>query len=468
MSCSWAFFADCRLQTADRQRQPFGILPFIKRVRPPGKRKWPFPVTFLIFIPMKMLRFSILSPRTFFLLFLVSVFTACDLFHFNTLNPYNDTVSDHLKKYSVKKIQIVVPSADSIYPGSTFSFGVIAETRSKKELKTRGSLNGFVNWSSYLVQVDGGYFENGMITVNPDPRRTDGHLKITVTPFEFPELKQELIVPISYKRKFIANCKGHNGVGGYNGLSGDDLKKLDTLHKHRASQPYDGQAGTDGERGADGCIADVFVKSITVSGKQLMDVLVINHCNNEHLVYRIDPDGGSLLVNVSGGDGGNGGRGGDGGRGIDGAGADYKVQPYPIVPLPDSLGDPKFYHYNGSYYYMDLQMDSTKDPSGNGGPGGIGGNGGNGGIGGNGGVTVIHLDSSAVQWKDKIVVDNSGGKAGIPGKGGWAGKGGRHAYGMMTKHDGDNGYIGAPGIKGKKGEPGSPAEYRVETVKMAW
>jgi hypothetical protein len=419
---------------------------------------------------MKTLRFQGHSPRAIYLLLFVLTFAAsCDLLRFDTINPYNDLTSDHLQKYTVKKIELVVPPADSVYPGSVFSFGVIAKTRTKKELKTRGLLNGFVNWNSYLVKVDGGYFEDGKITVNADPRRTDGNLKITVTPFEFPDLKQELIVPISYRKKFIANCKGHNGSGGFNGLSGDELKLLDTLKKHNPSEPYTGQAGTDGERGADGCVADVFVKSEIVSGKKMMNVLVINHCNNEHLVYRIDPDGGSLFVDVSGGDGGNGGNGGDGGRGIDGIGASYlgdNVQP--LTPLPDSMDDPRFYHYNGSYYFLDLKTDPSKDPSGNGGDGGIGGNGGNGGYGGNGGVAVIHLDSSAVQWKDKIIVNNNGGKPGIPGRGGWAGKGGRHAYGMMSKHDGDNGYIGAVGIKGKKGEKGSPAEWRIETVKMAW
>ena len=98
----------------------------------------------------------------------------------------------------------------------------------------------------------------------------------------------------------------------------------------------------------------------------------------------------------------------------------------------------------------------------------MGGNGGNGGYGGNGGVVVIHLDSSAAAWRNKILINNSGGKGGKPGTGGWAGGGGRRAYGMISKHDGDPGYIGAEGKKGKTGELGSAPVYRIEKVKMAW
>lgn len=406
--------------------------------------------------------------RAFFLLFFVlAIVPSCELLRLDTLNPYNDLTSDHLQKYRVKKIRIVIPDSAVVYPGATFPLGVIAETR-QKDLKTRGFCNGFVNWNSYLVKVEGGYFEDGIITVNPDPRFAGDSLKITVTPFEFPELKQQLKLALTYKRKYMANCKGHNGLGGINGLSGNELKRMDTTGNHPANQPYKGQTGTDGERGADGCIADVFVKSMTVADKKLMNVLVINHCNNDHFVFWIDPDGGSLLVDVSGGDGGNGGSGGDGGKGIDGAGASYlgDVEAY-NPPLPQGSDDPKYYH-NGYFYYVDLSVDSTKNPGGNGGDGGVGGNGGNGGYGGNGGVVVIHLDSSAAAWKNKILINNSGGKGGKPGMGGWAGGGGRHAYGMINKHDGDPGYIGAEGKKGKNGELGSAPVYRIEKVKMAW
>jgi hypothetical protein len=320
-----------------------------------------------------------------------------------------------------------------------------------------------VNWNSYAVRVQGGTFENGIVTVNNDPRNTGNPFKIFAYPYYYPGVKNEITLPLSYKAKFVANCKGQNGADGANGLAGGavDSLKYPPVYKSRR-----GEKGGDGGAASDGCLADVYVKAMNVSGKELMNVLVINHCDASRSVFWIDPDGGSLLVDVSGGDGGKGGNGGDGERGMDGAGvSNFWTQPLPHYA--ETVDDPRWYH-NGYYYFVDLAMDSTKNPSGNGTNGGIGGNGGRGGDGGNGGVAIIHLDSSAVQWQNKISIDNSAGKAGKPGIGGFAGKGGSAAYGMQTKVDGKNGYIGAEGFKGRNGKRGSPAIYKVEKIGMTW
>ncbi len=391
---------------------------------------------------------------------------ACKIFHFNHINPYNDFTSDQLHNYEVSKIKIITNDSLILFPGTSFSIGIIAETPFHKELKTRGLCNGFVNWNSYSVRVEGGVFDRGEIIVSTDPRIAKDFLKISVTPFFYPELKQEIELPISYKTKFIVNCKGQNGLGGFNGLSGEELHGLDTTKNWKSYDGHQGQNGTDGETGADGCIADVFVKAKMVSEKRMISVLVINHCNNIHSVFLIDPDGGSLLVDVSGGNGGDGGNGGNGEKGTDGAGASY-VEP---MPYPQHI---EFYQqnvlFNGPYApNIDLRVDSTKNPSGNGGNGGFGGNGGNAGRGGNGGVAIIHLDSSAVEWKNKIVVNNSGGKSGNKGAGGYAGRGGRGAYGMLSKQSGEAGFVGADGKNNEVGKLGTSTIFRTEKVKMIW
>lgn len=397
------------------------------------------------------------------LLFFVLVLAAsCNIFHSNTADPYSDLTSDHLQHVKVNAIRIFIPDTVTAYPGASFPIGVIAVTN-HKELKTRGICNGYVNWNSYSVQVEGGSFDKGIVTVNANPQLSNGNLKISITPNASPGLKQEIKLPLSYKRIFIANCKGQKGINGFAGLSGAELHQLDTTEKHHVYNGRRGQAGSDGQTGSDGCVADVFVKAVTVSGKKLMSVLVINHCDNSHSVFWVDPDGGSLIVDVSGGDGGNGGNGGDGENGVDGTGASSL---YTTVT-------PQLDRYNQQYYkygvnYMDLSIDSTLNPTGNGGTGGIGGNGGRGGFGGNGGVAIIHLDSSAVEWKNKIIVDNSGGKPGKPGLGGYAGRGGNGAYLMSSKKNGDYGYIGAEGIKGNRGQAGSATIWRIEKVEMKW
>lgn len=362
----------------------------------------------------------------------------------------------------ITKIKIVLPDSFVAFPGAAFPIGVIA-TSKKQELKTPGLTNGAVSWNNYSVAVEGGAFENGNVTLNADPRKTGSTIKISVTPISFPGLKQTIELPVSYKAKFVADCKGQKGADGFNGLSGAELHQLDTSKQWYTYNGRKGQAGSDGQPGGDGCIADVFVKAITVSEKKLMSVLVINHCDNSRSVFWVDPDGGSLIVDVSGGNGGNGGNGGDGEDGVNGAGAD---------PLYTTV-TPNIDRYNQKYYkygvnYMDLSTDSTLNPSGNGGKGGVGGNGGRAGFGGNGGVAVVHLDSSAVEWKDKIFIDNSGGQAGKPGLGGYAGRGGEHAYLMISKQDGAYGYIGAEGIKAKRGQAGSATIWRVEKVEMKW
>jgi hypothetical protein len=395
--------------------------------------------------------------------FAFAVISSCNLFRLDKIIPYNDLTSDHLLDYHLSKLRIVVGDSINVYPGASFPIDVIAVTRGKKELKTRGLPKGYVNWNSYVVRVQGGTFENGIVTVNNDPRFTGNPFKILVYPYSDPKTKTEIELPISYKAKFIANCKGQNGAAGMNGLAGGaaDSLRFPPVHKGRR-----GQTGADGGAAADGCLADVYVKAMVVSGKELMNVLVINHCDNSHSVFWIDPDGGSLVVDVSGGDGGKGGDGGDGEKGMDGAGVTtYWTPPVPLYA--ETFDDARFYH-NGYYYFVDLAMDSTKNPTGNGSNGGIGGNGGRGGDGGNGGVAVIHLDSSAVQWQNKITINNSAGKAGKQGMGGYAGPGGKAAYGMQSKIDGKTGYIGAEGIKGRSGKPGAPAVYRIEKVKMAW
>lgn len=325
-------------------------------------------------------------------------------------------------------------------------------------------MNGFVNWNSYTVIVEGGNFTNGIVSLNADPRKAGAYFKISITPNVNPGLKQELILPITYKTKFVAHCKGQNGVDGVNGLSGIELHLRDSLRRRYVYNGRHGQIGTDGGTGQDGCIADAYVKAEFIEGKKMMNVLVINHCDNSYSVFRIDPQGGSLLVDVSGGNGGNGGNGGDGEPGADGAGADFYVKTYPHYPT--TIDDPKFYH-NGYYYYVDLEMDSTKNPTGNGGNGGIGGNGGRAGMGGNGGIAIIHLDSSAGEWKNKIEIDNSGGKPGRVGTGGYAGVGGNGAYNMHSKKAGKTGYIGADGIKLSAGKPGETI-WKEEEVTKEW
>src|SRR4051812_43014358 len=103
-----------------------------------------------------------LSVRTVFLFFFALVLVpSCKVFHFDKINPYNDFTTDQLSRYEINKIRIIIPDSIIAFPGNSFSIGVIAETYLHKEIKTRGLCNGFVNWNSYAVHVEGGSFDKG-------------------------------------------------------------------------------------------------------------------------------------------------------------------------------------------------------------------------------------------------------------------------------------------------------------------
>ncbi|SFE51258.1 collagen-like protein [Sunxiuqinia elliptica] len=91
-------------------------------------------------------------------------------------------------------IQIIIPKEQLILPGETFNLGVLAYKRNGKIKKNSGLL-----WR-YKVEVVGGTYQAGQITVNPELSPSKGkYIRIKVFPRRHPELTREAYVPLNYE-----------------------------------------------------------------------------------------------------------------------------------------------------------------------------------------------------------------------------------------------------------------------------
>lgn len=167
----------------------------------------------------------------------------------------------------------------------------------------------------------------------------------------------------------------------------------------------DGGTGGDGSdagrssRGQDAGDIDIELRDLNAGTSTRMNYHIFGTVSGQGVGQTVTYDGGMLMLDASGGKGGDGGRGGDGGdgrRGTDG-------------------------------------RDATKGSSGtdgtNGGPGGDGGNGSPGSDGGDGGVVKVRLDAANTHLAMLVQYDVSGGDGGAPGANGRGGDGGRGGQG---------------------------------------
>ena len=231
---------------------------------------------------------------------------------------------------------------------------------------------------------------------------------------------------------------GRSGKNGKSGKSGDSGENGD----HARSWGEDGSYGTNGANGLD------VESSIILKNNQII------YSNNRNENFELNPED-ELLIDSSGGaggDGGAGGAGGDGGAG--GAGGDGGA---------------------GGSGEMQVLVTKKKNNGGNGGNGGNSGNGGDAtdggaggdaGNGGNSGNNILIVDDprlfSLAKLKAEPGISGAPGTGGNAGKGGIgvnagaAGKAGKASWGANGGKAGKNGAQGKPGKNGKTGKHGKP------------
>lgn len=255
-----------------------------------------------------------------------------------------------------------------------------------------------------------------------------------------------LEIEMDYIDRFYFRGTGMSGMWGFSGSSGSS-----------GSTGQNGGYGQDGEYGEHGShghdidvYTDIYFDSILQ--KPLIKVYTEDLTVNKYQHYLVNPSGGSIVIDASGGSGGNGGNGGSGGNGGNGQNGDYyTVEVKEIIIRKDTAGR--------EIREEIIRHIQKQHPGGNGGNGGNGGYGGPGGSGGNGGYVMLYYTPAMKNYLQYINIDVRGGSGGFGGSGGSGGNGGKGGNGNPPGRCGSNGQSGASGPWGNSGFSGK-IEYR--------
>lgn len=228
----------------------------------------------------------------------------------------------------ITSISASIGAPSGLGPGQSTQLTIAARTSDGKQLTTVGSGKGDVAFSSFalsgeLVSVS----DRGILTLVDDPRLIEGntpHLHIATV--GHPDVVADLTIPVRYDVAYRANFGGAQGLDGRPGRDGErGTNGTDGSDPNNPRPGGDGSPGGNGGRGGDGQDGDpgqatqVWL-TVRPGDHPMLEARVLSYAQEKF--YLIDPKGGSLLVDVSGGAGGragDGGFGGIGGKGGDGS-----------------------------------------------------------------------------------------------------------------------------------------------------
>lgn len=279
----------------------------------------------------------------------------------------------------------------------------------------------------------------------------DHHPGILVQNSRNKDVYNMLEIEMDYRDRFSFRGTGSSGMWGSSGFSGSS-----------GSTGQSGSPGQDGEHGQYGdyghdidVYADIYFDSILQ--KPLIKVYTEDLSVNRYEHFLINPDGGTITVDASGGDGGHGGSGGSGGNGGSGYNGEFYYEYIKeIVIRKDTAG-------------KEIREEITRciqkqRPGGNGGSGGPGGYGGAGGTGGNGGYVMLYYTPAMKNYLQLINIDVRGGSGGFGGNGGSGGSGGRGGSGNPNGRSGSSGQNGMDGPWGYSGYTGRIEYKQIESI----
>ncbi|MDR3418611.1 MAG: hypothetical protein P4L83_20765 [Nevskia sp.] len=227
-----------------------------------------------------------------------------------------------LSDVPVTAVSASLPGSPALAPGQSSRLAIVAATADGRRLATVGPAHGDVVFDSFtfdahIVQVK----ENGVVTLPPDPRLSEGqmpHLKVHVV--GHPEVTADLDIPVRYNVAFTANFSGREGIDGLDGTDGFPGMSgmpgsLDESNPTPGGDGFNGGDGGDGFNGGDGEAGkQVHIWLRLKPGPQPLLQARVAGGGDEQL-FLIDPNGGTLAVSANGGPGGRGGHGGKGGPG---------------------------------------------------------------------------------------------------------------------------------------------------------
>jgi hypothetical protein len=227
-----------------------------------------------------------------------------------------------LDKVPVTGVSATLSPDPGLAPGKSGRLIITATTNDTKQLVTIGAGHGKVLFDSFTFTASTvTVSKKGVVSLPADPRVSEGttpHILIGIV--GHPDVTTDLNIPIRYNVAFAANFagrpgfKGIDGLNGFAGSSGSD-GSVDINNPSAGGPGGDGTNGEDGSNGDPGQPGEAVHVWMTIkSGDRPM--LQVRAASKTHTqLFLIDPNGGSLTVNASGGAGGAGGSGGRGGQG---------------------------------------------------------------------------------------------------------------------------------------------------------
>ncbi len=308
-------------------------------------------------------------------------------------------------------------------PGESFRLGVISHLKSGKLKKSVGLAGGTHLWWNYRVEVRGGDFSGGRVTVNERLVPSRGkYISVRVYPRKQPALAKELLLPLNYETEIIyrpvenfdkapgSQVKGELVARFDNGM----VRVYEDLRNSRAAGYY--RFWADGGSWHKGRFiiepdftrirdhrSDLYVEALRSQGVTDTFSVVLDYRHDYSLFFR--GRGGS--PGFSGSDGFRGGEGVPGGHGEPGQEGEWGYDGPDLAVYADLYYD-SLLRCNLLYLFAENVFTGEEfrylvNPDGGslevlseGGDGGSGGDGGHGGPGGKG--------RDGEKWKEKIKV----------------------------------------------------------------
>ncbi|HTR29227.1 MAG TPA: hypothetical protein VMH27_08150 [Puia sp.] len=183
--------------------------------------------------------------------------------------------------------------------------------------------------------------------------------------------------------------------------------------------------------------ADVY--DDTLIHARLLRIAVNDSLGKKTYHYRVNTNGGTLVITSKGGDGAGGRNGFDGNPGIRGIDGPISID-VGTTTAPDGT--------------TQTTATTTQGPGGDGGRGGDGENGEDGANGGNGGNIYVRYTPAVTPYLHLIKALSIPGQGGLGGRGGDGGTGGPGGSGNPSGNSGPNGMSGRSGFDGTAGHQG--------------
>lgn len=351
--------------------------------------------------------------------------------------------------HKIDSIQIVFDEQQLVLPGESFTIGVIAYYKNGKISRTKGMKDGSVFWWNYKVEVTGGTFLSGRISVNRQSQPSIGQtISIRAYPRKQPELAKELSIPLNYETNITfrptnkfdkvpgSQVKGELLAEFDNGMQ----RIYDDLRSNKESDLFlfygNGASWGKGRFTIEPDITKINMHSVTLITKSMRNPAVsdtfpilLDYKHNYELLL----SGWSGSPGFSGSNGSGGITGWNGSDGQNGQHGEFGKDGPDIGVWADLYYDSilncellyvfaEDFSTNKEYRYLLNPEGGTLEVTSAGGSGGTGGDGGNGGNGGDGRPGEIHVEKHTekqivsktekrtVIKKEKKIVVNSEGK----------------------------------------------------------